>query len=76
MKILVSAAEVAPYAKVGGLADMTAALPKAWRAAGHDVIVLLPLYGTIDTALYGLRKTDHVIGVPARHLRLSRRVSG
>jgi len=64
MKILVTAAEVAPYAKVGGLADMTAALPKAWSAAGHDVIVLLPLYGTIDTAAYGLVKTEHVIGVP------------
>lgn len=64
MKILVTAAEVAPYAKVGGLADMTAALPKAWRWAGHEVIVLLPLYGTIDTEAYGLTKTDHVIGVP------------
>jgi starch synthase len=40
-------AEVAPYAKTGGLADMAAALPKALARAGHRVTVFLPRYGTI-----------------------------
>lgn len=64
MKILLAAAEVTPFAKVGGLADMSAALPKAWHAMGHDVMVVLPLYGTIDTERYGLTKLDLLVEVP------------
>ncbi len=37
LKILLVAAEVAPFAKVGGLADVAGALPKALKAMGHDV---------------------------------------
>lgn len=64
MKILQVSAEAAPYAKVGGLADMTGALPIAWHADGHDVVPVLPLYGSIDTELFGIRKTDLVLSVP------------
>src|SRR3984893_4924429 len=39
LKILLVSAEVAPFAKVGGLADVAGALPKALRALGHDVRV-------------------------------------
>lgn len=64
MKILVSAAEVAPYAKVGGLADMTGALPKAWGDSGNDVKVVLPMYGTIDSETYGLTQMEGDLQVP------------
>jgi starch synthase len=64
MNILLVAAEVSPYAKVGGLADMTSALPKAWQSEGHSVTVVLPKYGSIDVDLYGLEKTDIVLAVP------------
>lgn len=64
MNILVAAAEVAPFAKVGGLADMTGALPRAWQEAGHNVVVVLPLYGTIDKGAFGFTKTDIVLEVP------------
>ena len=64
MNILVVAAEVAPFAKVGGLADMTGALPRAWRSDGHEVAIMLPLYGSIDTAAYGIVRTDHLVTVP------------
>lgn len=67
MNILVVAAEVAPFAKVGGLADMTAALPKAWAADGHSVAVILPMYGHIDIDQYGISKTEHLVAVPFGH---------
>ncbi len=38
---------MAPYAKTGGLADVSAALPKALAARGHDVTCFLPRYGSI-----------------------------
>jgi starch synthase len=39
--------EVAPFVKTGGLADVSAALPKALARRGHRVTVLLPRYGSI-----------------------------
>lgn len=48
MKILFVSTEVHPFIKTGGLADVAYALPKALRAAGVDVRVILPKYGDIS----------------------------
>jgi starch synthase len=42
LNILFVSAEVGPFAKVGGLADVAAALPRALAARGHDVRVVTP----------------------------------
>jgi len=44
LKILFAAAEVSPFSKVGGLADVASALPKALKRLGHDVRVMTPLH--------------------------------
>jgi starch synthase len=50
LKVLFVSSEVAPFAKTGGLGDVAAALPKALRAAGHDVRVVMPLYSRVKDA--------------------------
>jgi len=44
VKVLFVASEVAPFAKTGGLGDVSAALPRALRGRGHDVRVVMPMY--------------------------------
>lgn len=53
LKILYVTAEATPLVKTGGLADVSYALPKALKEAGHDVRVAMPLYGTLDDARRG-----------------------
>lgn len=54
LRILVLAAEVVPFAKVGGLADVVGALPKALHGLGHDVRVAMPRYGQVNPERFHL----------------------
>lgn len=47
MKILFVTSEALPYYKSGGLADVSRALPDALTAAGHDVRIIMPMYGVV-----------------------------
>lgn len=48
MKIVMAAAECAPFAKAGGLADVIGALPKELSRLGHEIIVIVPKYSLIS----------------------------
>jgi starch synthase len=50
VRVLHVSAEVAPYAKTGGLADVLGSLPRALQALGVEVTVVAPRYRSIERA--------------------------
>jgi starch synthase len=48
LNVLFVSAEVSPFAKVGGLADVAGSLPQALHRLGHDIRIVMPLYGMVD----------------------------
>jgi starch synthase len=61
MRTAILSSEVVPFAKTGGLADVSGALPKALREQDVDARVFLPLYDQIDR---GLLAGDPLANVP------------
>ena len=51
MRIAILSSEAVPFAKTGGLADVSGALPKALGEHGADARLILPLYDQIDRRL-------------------------
>lgn len=64
MDILFVTPEVAPYSKVGGLADISGALPKALRGLGHRVTVFSPLHHCVDPSKHSLARRLTKLVVP------------
>lgn len=65
-----AAAEIAPFAKVGGLGDVTGSLPQALKKLGVDVRLVMPLYGALERKKYGLKKIYSDLEVPSGRLLL------
>lgn len=64
MNILLTSSEVYPFAKAGGLADITSSLPHEWEKHGENPIVIMPKYGFIDIYKFGIVPTDLTLVVP------------
>ena len=64
LKVLVATAELAPFAKLGGVSDVAAALSKELRRLGHDVRVVLPRHRQVEIARYELRPVVSDLQVP------------
>ena len=58
MNVVFASAEAAPFVKTGGLGDVAGSLPAALQKAGANVIVMVPLYGTISDEYKN--KMEHV----------------
>lgn len=64
LKILFSSSEVVPFAKTGGLADVSNALPKALKELGHEVRIIMPKYKVINDRKYVLREVIRLKDIP------------
>ncbi|MCX7843022.1 MAG: glycogen synthase [Clostridia bacterium] len=51
LRILFISAEVSPFAKTGGLADVAGSLPQALAGMGNDVRIAMPRYKSIDAEM-------------------------
>ena len=64
LDIWMTAAEAAPLAQTGGLADVVRALPRALARRGHHVRVFLPAYGSIDRTPFRYDPEEDHLAVP------------
>jgi starch synthase len=68
LKIVHIAAEVDPFSKSGGLANVARSLPKAHKRLGHDVIVITPFYSSvINKKKHGIKDFKNDIKVNTTH---------
>jgi starch synthase len=63
LNILIACPEAVPYAKTGGLADVTGALIREFRKQRQDVSLVLPLYTGIRER-FALVRTGKTVTVP------------
>ncbi len=66
LNILYLSAEVAPFAKTGGLGDIGGSLPKALHAMEHDVRIVMPAYKSIEDGIVGITPMSGTLHVPVR----------
>jgi starch synthase len=64
LSILFVSSEVYPFAKIGGLADVSYSLSLALRELGHDVRVMLPKYGSISERKNRIHEINRLRDIP------------
>ena len=64
LRILFISAEVAPFARTGGLGDVNGALPQVLAALGHDVRIVMPLYQSLRDGDFPLTERVSDLQVP------------
>ena len=61
MNILFSTFELAPFTKVGGLADVMGSMPKALSKLGCNIKIFAPFIGSINQEKYGIKEVADVV---------------
>ena len=64
MDVLIVTSELAPYVRVGGVADVIAALSKALRLLGHKVTIAMPRYAAFERSGLMLARRLTPLSVP------------
>jgi starch synthase len=65
-KILFASSEVEPFAKTGGLADVSASLPTALARLGHQVSIVMPMYRSVMEGKFKLKQVEELLEIPFR----------
>jgi starch synthase len=63
-KVWYLASEVSPFAKTGGLGDVTGSFPKALKAANQEIRVIMPKFKSINERKYVLREVIRLKDIP------------
>ena len=63
-KIWYVASEVSPFAKTGGLGDVSGAFPKSLKTKNHEIRVIMPKYKVINERKYILREVIRLKDIP------------
>ncbi len=64
LSILFVSSECYPFAKVGGLGDVSYSLPLAIRELGHDIRVMLPKYGSVSERKNRIHEINRLRDLP------------
>jgi len=60
LKVLFASAEVVPFSKVGGLADVVGELPQYLEKGENcEIAIFTPLYGSIDQERWGIKELEN-----------------
>jgi starch synthase len=63
-KVWYLASEVSPFAKTGGLGDVTGSFPKALKTLNQEIRVIMPKYKSINERKYVLREVIRLKDIP------------
>lgn len=64
LKVLYVTSEIYPYSKTGGLADVSASLPKTLSAADVEITVITPYYRSVKENFLGLKTHSKILKIP------------
>ncbi|MBI2620090.1 MAG: glycogen synthase GlgA [Ignavibacteriales bacterium] len=64
LNILFVSSEVDPFAKTGGLADVSSSLPKAIKESGHEIRIMMPRYRFISERKFKLHDIIRLKDIP------------
>ena len=64
LNILFASPEAHPFAKTGGLGDVSSALPLALKRQGHDVRVIIPKYRSVGQTKRSIKPMGLTVSVP------------
>ncbi len=64
LSILFVSSEVVPFAKTGGLADVSGALPQVVREMGHDIRIIMPKFAAVSDRRFKIHDIKRLTDIP------------
>ncbi|MDH7515548.1 MAG: glycogen synthase GlgA [Bacteroidota bacterium] len=64
LSILFVSSEVVPFAKTGGLADVSGALPQTIRELGHDIRIIMPKFAAVSERRFKIHDIKRLTDIP------------